>query len=671
MPKKKIIISCFILILISIITLNSILKPKQKLTTKTTISNQDNLKISIDGISSEALPTSGNYYLTKYTCYSNKTKVNWDSKNYKLSITNRNKKAGVSCNLTFKSNPLLNEMAPGSYVKYQGNGGKVGTNQVNCKYNGTPSSTNQTDNTESPNSCLGQNAREDIDAGSTYGYCYNGNYKYYTTGWRIAYINKDGKNPKAVIISAASPECINSNNENILNTRALKYCNNEYVDNNCSCNDSNKDGLCDENSKDVWSLTDKDLSKIISKNTTKNNEFNITNCFNNKSTTSCGYSNDLIDNGGYYWLTTTNNAFWDPDNRVIATGEPKTYGLRAMIQLSSSVIVTSGDGTIDNPYIINNNDFTINNGETYTNKRDVTLNIIGSNATKMCISNNSKCEDYIDFSNKVNWQLSNKDGTKNVYIYLKDNRGKLLTSLHQKIILDTIGPTNNKLEVIDKTANKIKVGINSNNADYMCIGMTEDLNQCNWIRYQEEYDLVLDSTDGIKTIYAHFKDKAENISSKSLTYDCETCNESFTASYNFDGSKTIEEINKEEYISISTDNNNPWQIDQNNKYLASTNKNIDNSVSETTITIKPTTNATLSFDYGVSSESNYDKLSIVIENNGSKNILVNSISGTKEDRIKNYNLTKNETYILSLKYTKDNKGNVGKDIGYIKNIIIK
>ena len=93
---------------------------------KTVVSNADNLAVSIDGVSSANLPDSGNYYLTKYKCYSSDTVVTWDRKNYKLNITNKNKKAGVSCNLTFESNPLLSSMKQGSYVKYQGTGGKVG-----------------------------------------------------------------------------------------------------------------------------------------------------------------------------------------------------------------------------------------------------------------------------------------------------------------------------------------------------------------------------------------------------------------------------------------------------------------------------------------------------------------------------------------------------------------
>ena len=661
-----------VLLLIITILIINIFPKDNNITTKKVVSNNANLRISIDGVSSENLPSSGNYYLTKYKCLSNNTKVSWDRKTLKLNITNKSRKANISCNLSFKSTPFLNEMKEGSYVKYQGTGGNVGSQHIACKYNGSPSSNIETDNTESPNSCVGENAREDIDK-DTYGYCYSSNYKFYTKGWRIAYIKKEKNSSKAIIISAASPECIDSNNTSILNTKALKYCNNEYVDNDCNCNDNNNDGICDETPNDAWNINDNDFSKIVSISSQNQdiNGFNINNCFNNKSTISCGYNNDLIDNGGYYWFSTTDNAFWNPDSRTIFTGNKKSYGLRPIIKLSSSVIVLDGDGTEENPYIVGNNNFTINNGDTYTNKKEVVLNIISGNADKMCISNTSKCENYVKFSNKVNWQLTDKDGTKNIYIYLKDNKNRTIANLHQRIILDTMGPTNNKLEISDNTANKITININSNGAKTMCISESDDYKKCNWLSYQKEYEYTLNDINELKTIYAFFQDKEGNISKKSLTYNCETCNNAFTVSYNFDGSKSISNINEEKFLNIITSYEYPWTIDSTNKYLSSNNRGIDKTSSITSINIKPTTNAKLSFDYGVSSELNYDKLTIIIKNKDNTDTLVNAISGTKEDKITNYNLAKDEEYNLILNYTKDSKGSSGKDIGYIKNIIIK
>ena len=273
-------------------------------------------------------------------------------------------------------------MPVGSYVAYVGSGGTVGSTAVACQTNGSASSSTETAETEAPNSCLGQNAREDIDAnGNTYGYCYSANYKYYTTGWRIAYI--DG-NSKPVIVSAGSPECnsrvsstANKKYIQTANAKALKYCNTNYVDGNCTCTDSNVDGLCDEKSSDAWAINDTDfynMTKAISRvgkrltdgsstlgdsgGTLGNTLF----CYNKYSREECGYNNDLIDNGGYYWFaaqyssSSTNGLNWAPIDRYVnrysSNSDPVAYGLRPVISLSSSVYVTGGSGTVDDPYTI-------------------------------------------------------------------------------------------------------------------------------------------------------------------------------------------------------------------------------------------------------------------------------------------------------------------------------
>ena len=665
MPRKKIILIIAILIPIIIIISN---KEDIKLARKVNY-NGKNLKISIDGTPADTLPTKGNYYLTKYKCYSSNTKVSWDRENHKLNITNSNKSGGISCNLTFKSTPKLSDLKPGSYIKYTASGGKVGSNSITCKYNGKESNNNQKAETEAPNSCVGQNAREDLDkTKGSYGYCYNELYKFYTTGWRIAYIDKKDED-KAVITSAASPECVNQSNNNILDTKALKYCNPDYTEGDCICQDANNDGLCDAKSKDAWNMENNDYTNILATSTSTKSDLN--NCYNKYSSPNCGYNNDLIDNGGYYWINEMNNNFyWNPNDRIISKEENKTYGLRPMIKLSSTVVVTDGSGTLENPYIISNNDFNINKNATYTTKKEVKLYLTGNNVKKMCISNSVECDEYIDFKKEVDWKLTSKDGTKNVYIYYKDSNDKIVSTMHKRIILDTVGPTNNSLDVEDKTTNKITLKINSKDAEKMCIETIDDINKCNWQDYSTTYQLTLDKKDGLKTVYAHFKDKAGNISSKSTTYNCTTCEKAYLVTYNFDGSISLADINNQKYLQLSS-NNYGWQIDTNNKYLRSSNQNKDNTSSITTIKFTPTADCNLSFVYGVSSEANYDKLTININNGTTVTTLVNSISGTKEDSIKNYELKAGTNYALTLNYTKDNKSGFGKDIGYIKNIIIK
>ena len=348
--------------------------------------NGNGLMISIDGEESQVLPTTGFYYLANYSCDNDSTEIVWDNDSYELVISNGKEGGGVTCNLTFKSNPLLNEMPIGSYVAYEGKGGTVGTTSVKCQNDiSLTSPSSDTVGAESRQSCLGQNARIDKDtSGYTYGYCYSVNYKYYTQGWRIAYI--DDTTNKAAIISAGSPECnsrtSSTNNETYIrtaNANALKYCNPEFVDgdsngNKCTCTgiDNNNDGVyeqCSSMSSDVWAINDDTFNKMTEQATgvtgggyLYNSINGATKCGGVYSTKVCGYNNNLIDNGGYYWFvsqyssSSTYGVYWDPNNRhVYSNTSTNAYGLRPVISLSSSVFVTGGKGTMDSPYTISNN----------------------------------------------------------------------------------------------------------------------------------------------------------------------------------------------------------------------------------------------------------------------------------------------------------------------------
>ena len=460
---KKKILGCLFIIILSICFVLFNTKEKNEVYVQY---NGNNLKISIDGVDSSTLPTTGTYYLVSYDCKSKNTVVTWNKSNYTLSVSNGNKKAGVACDLVFESKPKLSSMPVGSYVAYTGSGGYVGSTSVACQTNGNASSSTASDETEAPNSCSGQNAREDLDtSGYTYGYCYSSNNKYYTTGWRIAYI----KDNKPIIVSAGSPECntrTNSTNNvtyiQTANAKALKYCNIKYVDDNCTCTDSNGDGLCDEASTDAWAINDTDfyyMTKAISgygKRLTSGSSSlgdsggalgNGLSCYQQYSYQECGYNNDLIDNGGFYWFaavyqsSSSNGVNWYPLGRyVYFYTYANPFGLRPVISLSSSVLVTGGSGTLDDPYTIGNNTFWINNGASTVsnaNKSSVNLTMMTTGASKMCISTNtSVCTNYVTYSDSytLNWS-SESAGEKVVYVYYKDNTDRVIASMNRSITL--------------------------------------------------------------------------------------------------------------------------------------------------------------------------------------------------------------------------------------------
>lgn len=221
----------------------------------------------------------------------------------------------------------LNKVKPGSYVEYLGNN--------NCE----------------GDYCRGQNANfldeEDM------GYCYDIDYKYQTTGWRVAYI----KDNNVYLVSAASPECtsaskldeLESENAideyiNLLNKEAQKYCNYEYA----------AGGKCDITS--TWAMNINDVKNIL------NNEYNPEICYNSPDSELCGTNNDLIANGGYYWYANKDSInqdmlfYFDPSKNILSSNyKENELGLRIVIKLEETVTVTAGVGTKEQPYKIINN----------------------------------------------------------------------------------------------------------------------------------------------------------------------------------------------------------------------------------------------------------------------------------------------------------------------------
>ena len=336
------------------------------------------VSIKIDGVERDSLPTSGSYTMTS-SCTKGST-LTWNTYNKNITYA-MGSKVGDKCSLEFTTStnyPLLNTVPVGSYVAYEGSGGTVGSTSVACQKNGSASSSTEDVETEAPNSCLGQNAREDLDTSNyTYGYCYSSDSRYYTTGWRIAYI----KDSKVRLVSAGSPEC-NSRTESTANVtyiktanaKALKYCNSNYVDGSCTCTSSTS-GQCDSPSTDAWSINDTDfyyMTKAISgvgKRLTDGSSslgdsggtLSTLYCNDKSCYQECGCNNDLIDNGGFYWFAAqhsssgTRGVNWLPSNRIVSYNScTYAYGQRPIISLSSSVYVTGGSGTMDDPYTIGN-----------------------------------------------------------------------------------------------------------------------------------------------------------------------------------------------------------------------------------------------------------------------------------------------------------------------------
>ena len=342
--------------------------------------NGSNLMVNVDGVSVDKLPTSGSYYLASYDCKSSNTVVTWDKENYKLSISNGSKRAGVSCYLEFKTHPSLSEMSIGSYVSYNGNNGCVG------------------------DSCSG------VDNGS----CSSSKFSH--KGFRIAYIS-DG----TYLVSAGALDC---SNQNDINRKVLGYCNSNYV----------YGGSCDNSN--VRNINGDDFNTIV------NQGLDMVSCYD-KQDKKCGYTNDLIDIGGDYWFSSLyqDNAsfYWSSVRRsVIDKLNNSSLSIRPVVRIDDSVIVVSGSGTEEDPYKIANNNFVI--GKYNTEDKSISLKMIGYQVKEMCVNLNSTvCTNYEQFQENYVLDVSKaKEDNNVIYVYYKDYDGNIVHTINKEFSLKNV-----------------------------------------------------------------------------------------------------------------------------------------------------------------------------------------------------------------------------------------
>ncbi len=157
------------------------------------------IAMTIDGESVNSIPSSGYYDLVSYSC-DNTATVTWDKYKRKISFSIPDSSVGSnhkqSCTLNFAtaSTFLLNTVNIGDYVLYSGsNGCSASTSSLDTSFN---------------SQCKGMNVN--YVNSDDMGYCGDSNFKYYTTGWRIAYFldsNSDGI-LEPYIVTAGSPSCV-------------------------------------------------------------------------------------------------------------------------------------------------------------------------------------------------------------------------------------------------------------------------------------------------------------------------------------------------------------------------------------------------------------------------------------------------------------------------------
>ena len=133
--------------------------------------------------------------------------------------------------------------------------------------------------------------------------------------------------------------------------------------------------------------------------------------------------------------------------------------------------------------------------------------------------------------------------------------------------------------------------------------------------------------------------------------------------YGYSGTDTSKEIN------VNIETNEEVSETKAVTTYTSGNKGVNSSTSTATFKFTTSSAGVLTFDYSVSSETNFDKLTIKINNGSTDTTLVNAISGTLNGS-KEYNLVANTSYTLTASYTKDSSSASGSDQATISNITI-
>ena len=249
--------------------------------------------ITVNGTLTNYLPTIGFYDMTA-TCEKG-SHLSWDAVNKTL-IYDKGSYLNDKCSLNFVTSSVrryLKDVLVGSYVSYIGNNG--------C----------------SKRDCYGENPH--YVGKDNMGYCFNDKYHFTTSGFRVMYVRDD----TAYLVSAGAVECANNITIASLDKSVLKYCNKSYV----------FGGKCNQNVVRV--LRKSDIDTVIG----------------NQSS----YRNELVDNGGYYLYVDddTSKVFsWNPMTRTISEDVGSNYGVRVVIRMDKDLLIYSGNGTYEDPYVI-------------------------------------------------------------------------------------------------------------------------------------------------------------------------------------------------------------------------------------------------------------------------------------------------------------------------------
>ncbi|MFN3762520.1 MAG: pre-peptidase C-terminal domain-containing protein, partial [Anaerolineae bacterium] len=173
---------------------------------------------------------------------------------------------------------------------------------------------------------------------------------------------------------------------------------------------------------------------------------------------------------------------------------------------------------------------TISNGAPYVTQTDVTLALYAADAgcgvAQMCVSNSPSCTDWENYATTKSWTLSEPDGEKTVSVWFRDHLGNTSGPYADTVILDREAPSgsitidNGALYATQVTVTLSLTATDGTSglADQPMRFSNDGISWSDWEAFTTPKQWTLDgSSDGLKTVYVQYRDKAGHIATYSDT----------------------------------------------------------------------------------------------------------------------------------------------------------
>ncbi len=172
------------------------------------------------------------------------------------------------------------------------------------------------------------------------------------------------------------------------------------------------------------------------------------------------------------------------------------------------------------------NRITINKGSHYTKTPFVTIQIAAFDVTQMQISNRQDFVDahWIPYQPTIyGWKLIPEDGDQKVYVRFKDAKAGNMSNAIANIHLDTTPPANPKIKIdvernsIKDSTQLVKLLVSAQEVDkryYVMVSNHRSFYRQRWQLINPEIEdwQLGNKLDGVKMVFAKFRDRSGNIS---------------------------------------------------------------------------------------------------------------------------------------------------------------